>query len=132
MPDTLREIFLNQDEQPNANALRLQDALNETGCLCVNRPGGKCRANVIFYAPEFQIICTEKAEHNKYGYDAPYGQVVMNTIKEIEREAGRRKLVQLLSVPPDEAKPANGQDDPDGSDDSNRFAGRKRARSPEV
>lgn len=50
MATPIRENCLDVDGQPNENAKRVQAALDVKGCMCINRPGGRCKAGVKFDA----------------------------------------------------------------------------------
>ena len=52
MATPIHEACLTAGDQPNENSGRVQAALDKKGCMCVNRPGGRCKAPVVFDATE--------------------------------------------------------------------------------
>jgi hypothetical protein len=95
MATPIREACLTADDQPNENSGRVQAALDKKGCMCVNRPGGRCKAPVVFDATEPYITCTANPRHGRAAYDKPYGKIVFGVLfgaiqEEEARQHGRR------------------------------------------
>ena len=57
MATPIRENCLDANDQPNENSHRVQAALDVKGCMCINRPGGRCKAAVVFDASQPFITC---------------------------------------------------------------------------
>ena len=95
MATPIREACLTADDQPNENSGRVQAALDKKGCMCVNRPGGRCKAPVVFDATEPYITCTANPRHDRAVYDKPYGKIVFGVLfGAIQEEEARQKLQQ--------------------------------------
>ena len=63
--------------------------------MCVNRPGGRCKAPVVFDATEPYITCTANPRHGRAAYDKPYGKIVFGVLfGAIQEEEARQKLQQ--------------------------------------
>ena len=95
MATPIREACLTAGDQLNENSGRVQAALDKKGCMCVNRPGGRCKAPVVFDATEPYITCTANPRHGRAAYDKPYGKIVFGVLfgaiqEEEARQHGRR------------------------------------------
>jgi hypothetical protein len=98
MATPIREACLTADDQPNENSGRVQAALDKKGCMCVNRPGGRCKAPVVFDATEPYITCTANPRHGRAAYDKPYGKIVFGVLfGAIQEEEARHKLQQYIA-----------------------------------
>ena len=86
MATPIREVCLGADDQPNENSDRVQAALDKKGCMCVNRPGGRCKAPVVFDATQPFITCAANPKHGRAAYDKPYDKIVFGVINAIEEE----------------------------------------------
>jgi hypothetical protein len=127
MATPIREACLDEEGQPNETAALVQAALDAKGCLCVNRPGGRCKAPIHYNAPAGYIVCSANRRHAREPCSPPYAKVVfgvLNTILAEEeeqrvakerletRERAKRKAaeeVEILGTEPD-----NVCDRPDG------------------
>ena len=75
MATPIREACLTADDQPNENSGRVQAALDKKGCMCVNRPGGRCKAPVVFDATErYSPWLAEYGVYTRPGGPAPDGK----------------------------------------------------------
>ena len=86
MATPIREACLTAGDQLNENSGRVQAALDKKGCMCVNRPGGRCKAPVVFDATEPYITCTANPRHGRAAYDKPYDKIVFGVIDAIQEE----------------------------------------------
>ena len=86
MATPIRENCLDANDQPNENSHRVQAALDVKGCLCINRPGGRCKASIVFDADSCSITCTTNPKHGRAAYDKPYAKIVFGVINAIEEE----------------------------------------------
>jgi hypothetical protein len=60
MATPIRENCLDENDRPNENAARVQAALDIKGCMCINRPGGRCKSRVVFDAVSGLITPTAR------------------------------------------------------------------------
>ena len=67
--------ILNTNDQPNENNRRVQAALDVKGCMCINRPGGRCKAPIVFDATIPFITCTTNPKHDRAAYEKPYDKI---------------------------------------------------------
>ena len=86
MATPIRENCLDANDQPNENSRRVQAALDVKGCMCINRPGGRCKAPIVFDATIPSITCTTNPKHGRAAYDKPYAKIVFDVINAIEEE----------------------------------------------
>eukprot|EP01046_Picozoa_sp_COSAG06_P053207 COSAG06_NODE_9142_length_1975_cov_3.842217_3_plen_220_part_00 len=86
MATPIRENCLDENDRPNENAARVQAALDIKGCMCINRPGGRCKSRVVFDAVSGLITCTATPKHTREAQDPPFGKIVFDVINAIERE----------------------------------------------
>ena len=86
MATPIRENCLDENDRPNENAARVQAALDIKGCMCINRPGGRCKSRVVFDAVSGLITCTATPKHTHEAQDPPFGKIVFDVINVIERE----------------------------------------------
>ena len=90
MATPIREWCLDENDQPNENAARVQAALDLKGCMC---SGGQCKAPVIFDAMSVTVTCTANPEeHTCEAYDEPFGEIVLGVIDQIIFESDTRPL----------------------------------------
>ena len=89
MATTIHEACLDENGVPNETATRIQAALDVKGCLCINRPGGRCKAKVTFDATKGWIACSVKGSHGREAWDKPFGKVVFKVIHDIWAEDDR-------------------------------------------
>ena len=109
MATPIRENCLDANDQPNENAARVQAALDVKGCMCINRPGGRCAAPIVFDATIPCITCTKNPKHSRAAYEKPYEKIVFDVINAIEEEEfqqeeeqRKEKRVQLAKRKADE------------------------------
>ena len=76
MATPIRENCSDANDQPNENNHGIQAALNVKGCMCINRPGGRCKAAIVFDATKQFITCTTNPKHGSAAYDKPYDKIV--------------------------------------------------------
>ena len=86
MATLIRENCLDINDQPNENSHRVQAALDVKGCMCINRPGGRCKAPIVFDADSCSITCTTNPKHGRAAYEKPYDEIVFGVINAIEEE----------------------------------------------
>ena len=97
MATPIREACLDEHNEPNEVAARVQEALDVKGCLCINRPGGRCKAKVTFDAVGGWITCAENPRHRRESYDKPFGKVVFEAIRIADIEGRGHRAVDAES-----------------------------------
>ena len=86
MATRILENCLDANDQPNEKSSLVQAALDVKGCMCINRPGGRCKAPIVFDATIPSITCTTNPKHGRAAYDKPYAKIVFGVINAIEEE----------------------------------------------
>eukprot|EP01046_Picozoa_sp_COSAG06_P052344 COSAG06_NODE_8766_length_2076_cov_1.308042_2_plen_170_part_00 len=95
MATPIRENCLDENDRPNENAARVQAALDRKGCMCMNRPGGRCKAGVVFDAVSGLITCTVNPKHVRAAHDKPFNKIVFGVINAVEREIAAAADAQI-------------------------------------
>ena len=86
MATPIRENCLDEHDRPNENAALVQATLDHKGCMCINRPGGRCKAKVVFDAVSGMITCTANKKHAREAQEKPFGGIVFGVINAIDRD----------------------------------------------
>lgn len=95
MATPIRENCLDEHDRPNGTATRVQAALDLKGCMCINRPGGRCKASVVFDAVSGLITCTANPKHVRAAHDKPFDKIVFGVINAVEREIAAAADAQI-------------------------------------
>jgi hypothetical protein len=95
MATPIREYCLDEHDRPNENAARVQAALDHKGCMCINRPGGRCKADVVFDAVSGLITCTVNPKHTREAQNPPFEKIVFGVINAIEHDIAAAEDAQI-------------------------------------
>jgi hypothetical protein len=86
----IREATLNQWDEPNEVAKRVQDLFNKEGCPMLiksgPRKGEKCGGNLRFNAQNVWCRCLKVKAHQDEAYAEPFGKMVWEAINSISEE----------------------------------------------
>jgi hypothetical protein len=86
----IREATLNQWDEPNEVAKRVQDLFDKEGCPILiktgPRKGEKCGGKVLFYAEDVWCRCSKVDSHQDEAYADPFGAMVWKAINSISEE----------------------------------------------
>ena len=95
MATPISECCLDEHDRPNENAALVQAALDRKGCMCINRPGGRCKADVVFDAVSGLITCTVNPKHTREAQNPPFGKIVFGVINAIEHDIAAAEDEQI-------------------------------------